>query len=74
MSEHKFKEFLQSRQWGHAPDMDFIEDVMHDRQFLHVKSWEELETYLQDHNATAEILSAAKSVWQLHENVAEKGR
>ena len=61
MSEHKFKAFLQSRQWNENQNKKFVDLVAGDPDFPDAKSWQDIEAYLT--GTPAETVDEAKYIW-----------
>jgi hypothetical protein len=58
-----FREFIRTQRVTRDHRGDFIGDAKGDRTLPNVKSWPELEVYLQQEKACSEAIQAAKKVW-----------
>jgi hypothetical protein len=67
MGEHKFKAFLKKRRWTNDLDRQFVDDAELDPMLPDAVSWEQLKTYLNEHEAVPKALAAAKDVWEQYE-------
>ena len=66
MSEHKFKAFLRSRQWNENQSKKFVDRAVGEPDLPDAKSWEELEAYLEGHDAVEDTIEEAKYIWGLY--------
>lgn len=73
MGQHKFKAFLKRRRWTENLDRQFVDDAEADASLPDADSWEQLETYLNEHEAVPKALDAARYVWEQYEK-ARHGR
>lgn len=69
MAEHKFREFLRTRQWSDnlLDFVDFAIDPSRDPDLPDPASWEELESYLRSRNSPDHAIESAKHIWGLYE-------
>lgn len=65
MAQNKFRDFLQGRQWS-ANLREFVDHAPGDMGLPDATSWKQLEDYLTGQDATEEVLSAAKYVWDIY--------
>jgi hypothetical protein len=68
VAQHKFRAFLQSRRPDDWLDRRFVGHALGDGRLPDAKSWNQLETYLTEHEAGPEALRAAKHVWEQYAN------
>ena len=73
MELHKFKIFLKKRRWTDDLDRQFVDYAELDPMLPDAESWEELETYLNKHEAVPEALDAARYVWEQYEKERRGG-
>ena len=59
MIKHKFKAFLQSRQWNQSNK--FVDHAVGDPNFPDAKSWQDIEDYLK--GTPADTVDEAKYIW-----------
>jgi len=69
------RSFVIRHQWGDDLS-DFVRVATGDFELPNAASWEQLETYIKGKypNATASMLSSAKSIWQHYADSAERKR
>ncbi len=65
MAQNKFRDFLQGRQWSENL-REFVDYAPGDMGLPDATSWKQLEDYLTGQDATEEVLSAAKYVWDIY--------
>ena len=63
MSEHKFKDFLQSRKWNDNQSKSFVDQALGDPALPDVKSWKELQEYLEDKEADHKAIEEAEYIF-----------
>ena len=63
MAQHRFRAFVEGRQWGDTL-RDFVDHAQDDPNLPDATSWQELETYLKKCEATDKVLGAAEYLWQ----------
>lgn len=63
MSEHKFKDFLQSHQWNEKQSKNFVDQVLGDPALPDVKSWKELREYLEGKEADTMTIEEAEYIF-----------
>lgn len=68
MVDHKFREFLKSRQWSDnlRDFVDFAVDPSRDPELPDLITWEELEAYLLGRQASQNAIESAKHLWGLY--------
>jgi hypothetical protein len=57
MGQHKFKTFLNKRRWTADLERQFVDDAELDPTLPDAASWEQLETYLNEHEAVPHALA-----------------
>lgn len=67
MTENKLKAYLRSRQPSDAVRA-FIDHAVSDNNLPDARSWEELEDYLNSHDAPADVIDSAEYVRKQYTN------
>ena len=67
MGRHNFKAFLKKRRCNADLNRQFVDDAEADPRLPDAESWEQLETYLDEHKAVPKALDAARYVWEQYE-------
>jgi hypothetical protein len=67
MGKNKFKAFLKQRRWTAELNRQFVDDAELDQTLPDAASWEQLETYLKEHEAVPNAIAAARYVWEEYE-------
>ena len=66
MSEHKFKDFLQSRNWNDNQSKYFVDQSLGDPALPDAKSWEVLKDYLEGEEAVPKTIEEAEYIFELY--------
>jgi uncharacterized protein YozE (UPF0346 family) len=71
MPKKSFCEYVRNRPVTDDPEGDFVSDARRDRRFPEaLRSWSELQGYLNVHSACPEAIVAARTVWREYERSA----
>ena len=67
MNQNRFKAFLKEGQpFGDSVDLPFVDSAVGEQSLPDPNSWEELDAYLEDHDAEEDVIKAAKHIWGLY--------
>ncbi len=75
MSEHKFKDFLRSKNWNGKLNKSFVynaleADDLPDPDPSDPKAWEEMEAYLRGKDTDEDTIEGVKYIWGVYEKSA----